>query len=69
MAFEGLYILNEKEKAKQVKTFVEKKRTKKWNGNEFSVQEDKQIKLKNKLSGDLRSASHSAKFPTCENKF
>lgn len=44
MAFEGLYILNEKEKAKQGKTFVEKKRTKKWNGNEFSVQEDKQIK-------------------------
>lgn len=67
MTFEGLYIINEKEKAKQGKTFEEKRRTEGWNRNEFSVQEDEQIKIKNKQSGDLRSASHSTKFPTCEN--
>ena len=52
-------IYNENEQVKQGKLqnvkFVEKKRTRKWNGAKSCVQGDRWNKKKNKGSGDIRA--------------
>ena len=61
-------IYNEKEQAEQGKIqnviFEKERNTRTWNAAKSCVQGDKQIKKRNKGSGDLSIRPHPAKLPT-----
>lgn len=55
-------------KNKRCKT-IEKRSTRTWNGGNFFIPDDEQIRKWNKGSGHLMVRSHPSKFPICGKEF